>query len=307
MRKKLLIAIISCASIALSCGQAALAAEIDIKTEELNQSVNELIEVKDDKSISEAERLMKELEARKQVVKDALSLSLKEIAGLEKSFTTLHSKDERVIAFQKSSLDYLELAKTFYEEKIKAVDAITGLEEIKAAAQNIKDYRDAGYNAKTERINNFWLLNQTDSLIKVAETRWTKIDADLNKLERGKFINPGYFDTNMAKAKKYINDATNLSNEAKEQILKEFETEEAVKKLSEAEKEKPNDNNEVPTATLEAVTESLISEDKTVAPVAEEEKPVVNPKELAEAALTNLKSGYDVFLKISQSVKKILQ
>ena len=97
MRKKSLIAFFSIVSVLLLCNRAVLAAETDANTEDLNQSVNQLIEVKDDKSISEAERLAKELEARKQVVKDALSLSLKEISGLETSLKALKSKDPILI------------------------------------------------------------------------------------------------------------------------------------------------------------------------------------------------------------------
>jgi hypothetical protein len=314
MRKKSLIAIFSVVSILLSCNQAVLAAETDTNTEDLNQSVNQLIEVKDDKSISETERLDKELEARKQVVKNALTLSLKEISGLETSLKALKSKDERVVAFQKGSLEYLESAKAFYEEKTELVDSIKDLEEIKSLAQTIKDYRDSGYNAITERINNFLLLNQTDGLIKVAQTRWTKIDADLNKLERGQFISYGYFDANMEKAQKYINDAANLSAEAKEQILKEFEEELKIKEA--AESAIPAENNNTPITMLgggAGEKESSDLKNQLSAPTSSTEKieptetSVVNPKELAEASLTNLKSSYDVFLKISQSVKKILQ
>jgi uncharacterized protein YfkK (UPF0435 family) len=313
MRKKSLIAFFSIVSVLLLCNRAVLAAETDANTEDLNQSVNQLIEVKDDKSISEAERLAKELEARKQVVKDALSLSLKEISGLETSLKALKSKDERVIAFQKSSLEYLESAKAFYEEKAELVDSIEDLEEIKSLAQTIKDYRDAGYNTTTERINNFLLLSQTDNLIKVAQTRWTKIDADLNKLERGQFISYGYFDANMEKAQKYINDAADLSNEAKEHILKEFDEEVAVKEAAEA-AIPVEDNDSAPITMLgSGAGETPGLENQLPAPTSNTEKTepattsVVNPKELAEASLTNLKSSYDVFLKISQSVKKILQ
>ena len=266
-------------------------AEIKANAENLTTSVNQLIEVKDDKSMSDAERLAKELEARKQVVKDALSLSLKEISSLETSLKALKTKDERVLDFQSSSLEYLESAKTFYKEQSDVVDKLASMDEVKALAQKIKDYRDAGYNKKIERVTNFLLLNQIDGLIATAETRWQKIDSDLKKLERGAFVSPGYFDANMQKAKKYISDATNLGADAKEQILKEFEAEKisAEEKLS--------------------LTTASPSEDKTQVQdnIPEIAPKVVNPKELAEASLTNLKSSYDIFLKISQSVKKILQ
>ncbi|HOF50391.1 MAG TPA: hypothetical protein PLH22_01790 [Candidatus Colwellbacteria bacterium] len=269
-----------------------LGAETKANAENLTTSVNQLIEVKDDKSMSDVERLAKELEARKQVVKDALSLSLKEISGLETSFKALKTKDERVSAFQKSSLEYLESAKAFYGEQAGIVDKLASMDEIKALAQKIKDYRDENYNKKIERITNFILLNQIDGLIATAETRWQKIDSDLKKLERGAFVSPGYFDANMQKAKKYINDAISLGADAKEHILKDFETEALTEESA------PLTTTEITTAPSE----------NTATAVNEEPTPkVVNPKELAEASLTNLKSSYDVFLQISQSVKKILQ
>jgi hypothetical protein len=282
---------VSLASLIMLCGQPAAAAENE--TADLSASVNQLIEVKDDKSLTESERLIKELEARKQVIKDALALSLKEIDGLETSFKAIKTKDERVNAFQKASFEYLESAKIFYEEQTSTIDDLPDIEAVKAEAQTIKDYRNADYNAKISRITNFLLLNQTGELIKVAETRWQKIDSDLTKLERGQFISAGYFDTNMQKAQKYINDAVSLSNDAKEQILEDFEAEQTP--AEEEPKLMATERTEAPALTGSGAIEI------------EAEPEVVNPKELIAASLTNLKSSYDVFLQISQSVKKILQ
>ncbi|MCL4405927.1 MAG: hypothetical protein M1586_00680 [Patescibacteria group bacterium] len=281
---------IAFASLIVVCGQPVSAAETDAKN--LDTSVNQLIEVKDDRSLNNDERLAKELEARKQVVKDALALSLKEIDSLENSLKAIETKDERTAAFKKVSFEYLESARGFYEEQIKTIDDLHDIDGVKAEAQTIKDYRDGGYNAKVGRISNFLLLNQTDEFIKIAETRWQKIDSDLKKLERGQFISTGYFDISMQKARKYIRDAASLANDAKEQILKDFEAEQAALV-------------EKPTLMATAETENPTPAEITPAETAKPE--VVNPKELAEASLTNLKSGYDVFLKISQAVKKILQ
>lgn len=275
--------------------QAVFAAIPETNDTTLTESVDKLIEVKDDKTISEAERSAKELEARKLVVSDALKLSLKEVADLEKKLSDIKTKDESVASFIKVSLEYLANAKNFYEEKQNSLASLTDLEEVKNAAKELKDYRDNGYNAKIERMGNFLLLLQIQDLIATTQTRWNKISADLKKLERGQFITSGFFNTNMQKAQKYINDAAGLSKEAKDRIIKETEAE-SPKLLGAGAGE--------PTITSAPQT---ITETPTKAEIAKEEAPVVNPKELVEASLTNLKSSYDIFLKISQNVKKILQ
>ncbi len=254
--------------------QPALAADA-VKTTEtkpVEDSVNELLTVRDDTSLSDAEKLVKELELRKKILSEVLSLSLDEVSKLTAKINSLpeFAEDSRERALQDEYKAALESYAAYYTEQSKKLGELTTIDEVKSLAQEIKDYRDNTYNPQVQQIVNFVLIFYNENVLKLATTRLDKITADIEKLEKLGYIKPDTFVNELKQAAEILNSARALLEEAKSAVL--------------APPEEP---------TLEAGA-------------TEDTPPPVEPNKLIESSLNKIKDTYDIFLQVSKSLREIL-
>jgi hypothetical protein len=278
IKKFSLIALIAAFTVPSAAGwHVAHAAGLSAATENLSASTNQLIEAKDSSAagvLSEEE----DIAYRKKVVSDALSLSFKEIESARGKLDSAKFGEESDFSkIKESILEWLDAQEKWFheaEEKL-SVDKLD-LEGIKNLAKEIKDHRDESYNGELTNALNFILSIETRKLTDTASDRWDKISSDLQKIEKAGLIKKGSFAAEMAEAKRMIDGARAL-------VDRSFSIAESI--------------------YLPAEEESIEPSDGLV--VAAEEIP--NSRELCEAAIVNLKSGYGEFVKISASVKKLLK
>lgn len=245
----------------------------------MDKNVSELGEAKDDNELSPEEKLMRELDARINILKDVVFLSLKEIGGqadrLEKlpKFVDFSREKEMREGF----LTDLDNYRIYFEDQSqKLSDLIQSHEdnpeklngELKDLAKEIKNYRDNVYNSGMARVIEFTLLYYNEGVLGTAKTRLNKISADIKKLERFGLIERGSVKSQLDKASKLISVAQDLNYQAKDLVL--------ANPLA-IDLEKPK------------VT-----------------KPKSTPRELIEKSLANIKSSYDIFLRISKDTRRIL-
>ena len=263
------------------------ASELSSAARNLDTSVNKLVEVKDDLSVEE------EVAYRKQVVSDALTLSLKEIESARKKLSNMDFDEEDILYSIKSSfLEWLDTEEDYYKEALRRLDlSEENSETVKNFAKEIRSHRDDSYDNEMAKTLEFIFAMETSRLTETASQRWAKINTDLGKIEKAGLIEKDFFAAMMNEAGKLIDNARSLLNRSidviKENYIRETEedTEDAV-------------DTETPAETL-----SVLSVDDNA--VIEEES-LPSPQELCEAAIVNLKSSYGEFVKISASVKKIL-
>lgn len=267
------------------------AAALSPETKSLDQSVTDLITAKDKTTAEEKLSPEEELGYRKNVVDNALSLSLKEVATLREKIEDLSAEEEDVKAAKKQILSDLDGLEVHYKEARKLAEGIDDIEKIKELAVAERDYRETKHAAVISRSLDFILIFQAEPLIKNAEVRYEKIASDLKKLERANLISEGKFTKEMNEAKDLIANARLLINKARAiavTVKKEVPAKESTVKT---------DGGEI---------NSLTAETASVEPPAESASAAATPRELSEAAIINLKSGYDAFIRISVSVKKTL-
>ncbi len=242
-------------------------------------SVNELLTVRDDTSLSDEDKLLKEFELRGKILSEVLTLSLDEVSKLTAKIDALpeftEESPERKLRDEFKAA--LEGYATYYTDQSKKLALLTTIEQVKSLAQEIKDYRDNTYNPQIKEIVNFVLLFYNEDVLKVANTRLDKISADIKKLEKLGYIKTGAFANELKLAAQTLSDARALLEEAKNAVLNP-----------------PKPEEEIAPETGTAPTEE------------EETQPPVEPNKLVESSLNKVKSAYDTFLQISKSLRKIL-
>lgn len=277
----------------LAIPMSAKAATLSPETKTLDQSVADFVTAKDEVGPEEKLSPEEELGYRKKVVDNALSLSLKEVSTLKKRIEDISLNDKNADRARKEISALLNGLEVHYKEAQKLAEKADDIEKIKELASAERDYRETKHGSIVSRTLDFILVFQTEPLIKNAEVRYEKISSDLKKLERANLISVGKFSKEMEEAKKYIENARSLITKAKASAI-----------ISEKEESKEEATaGEVKTELL-SVENNPVREES--AETKKEETSSPTPRELSEAAITNLKSGYDSFIKISASVKKSL-
>lgn len=270
------------------------AATLSPEAKSLDQSVTDLITAKDETAAEEKLSPEEELAYRKKVVDNALSLSLKEVATLRKKIDDLSVEDDAKDAKKEIILD-LDGLEVHYKEARKLAEKIDDIEKIKEMAVTERDYRETKHGIAISRALDFILIFQAEPLIRNAETRYEKIGSDLKRLGRANLISEGKFTREMNEAKDFIANARMLINKARSIAV-------TVKKEEVAKEKVAAELGESETSLIGAETTPV----KKTSNEDASEAASLTSRELSEAAITNLKSGYDAFIKISVSVKKTL-
>ncbi len=250
----------------------------------VTDNLSQLIQVKDDTSISGFEKNEKELEARLNLIKDVLKLSTDEIAKLQDKLKKLpkfsDKSREKILKteYQKSLEDF----SVYYADKSKRLAGIKFNDDAKALAEELKNYRDDIYNPEIKKIANFTILFYNAEVIKTGKVRLNKISGDISKLEKLGYLKIGVFSDKLKKAQELLSDADKLEQEATDIIL----APEPVKNEGAIQKD-------VTAQQIGNITDEI----KVM------EKPK-DPGDLTSESLQNVKDTYDIFLQIGKDLKK---
>jgi len=252
------------------------------QADKVTQSEDNLATVKDNTLLSPEEKLQREIAARKDIISQALNLSLKEVENLQASLLKLPEFDaeSRQAALEAQFGAELGVYHKYYSEKADNLAAATNLklDDVKAMAKEIIDYRDTVYNPDVKKIVDFLLLYYTSDATATASTRLDKIISDIKKLEKLNLLKQDFFRANLDKAAGLIKESSDLRGKAEMLIL-------AL----------PSDDHTDTTSTSSPATSTDAS-----APAAK--TPTAN--DLLTASLSDIKATYEVFLQISKDIKK---
>src|SRR3990172_8768644 len=240
------------------------------------------IAINQDESLTETERF----EMAKDGLGKALVLALEKVAQLTSDLDN-RQFDEGTRGAEVKALYLLDLVgyNTFYSEALATTPTLENLEAVQALAQKVKDYRDTTYTPGVENIVEFVLVFYSEDILKTATERFEKISADIEKLETLGLIDAGVFTEQINSINTLLTDAGDLRLQASEIILA-VQPQEA-------------------TTTVEAIASSTEAEIDTLPLTAETAEVVeeVAPRMLLQTSLGNVKSAYELFLEISNSVK----
>ncbi len=265
----------------------------------IDKSVDTLLLVKDDRTLSSEERETQELALRRKIVREAIELSKREVVSVRERLESARTESDRLDTRRLRLEKELAAWEAYYAERLRAVETALTVGEVKKIAQAIQEARNEEQSSLVRSAFNLILVGQLSELVETAETRSEKIAVDLKKLERANVIKPGYFKKEAHEAARFIEAAKKLKNQA-------------VNRLTDEEKAFAAGEDEREAKTADPITKDPEATETPVIGSNEareaEERIEVQPttRELVEAAVVNLKSGYDAFLRISYAVKKIL-
>lgn len=244
-------------------------------------NVSQLIQIKDDTSISGLAKDEKELEARLNIIKNVLKLSTDDVAKLQDKLNKLPKFDdksqEKVLKteYQKSLDDF----SAYYDDMYKKLADIKTNDDAKALAEELKNYRDATYNPEIKKIANFTLLFYDADVIKTGKARLNRIIGDVSKLEKLGYLKSDVFSDKFKKAQILLDGADKLEQEAADLILA--------------------------SKTIEDTTQKDAIAQQTIDGIKVAEKPK-DPGDLTSKSLQNVKDTYDIFLQIGKDINKYL-
>jgi len=249
----------------------------------LNESVNRLIEARegDDVSILSEQN---NLTHRKKIISDVLALSVQEIMSVREKLNVAHiDKESQLWTIREIILQWLDSEEKYFKEIEERLNDDLSLDETKALAREIQDHRNENFDANLTNALDFILVLRTLRLTDIAENRWNRINTNLQRIERAGLIRVSTFAPQMSEAKERIDKARSLTEKSLTLIKSVY------------------------LPVLEEGPTLLIAEtsDDNITIKAEQESPSI--RELSETAINNLKLGYDEFMQISIAARRLLR
>jgi len=277
--------------------------------QEVENKVDELVQLKDDSSLSETDKETKEIQVRREALDKIVNLSLAEIKNLQSKLNSLELESDSQKTAKEKFLELLENNTAYSDELKKNItkENLT-LDEIKEFAQDYKDWRENNYDVYVKKITAFTLVFQEKQVLKTANTRLDKIMSDLNKLEAAKILKKT--DTSnlinlamksLANAQLYNGNAEKILLDAiKKEILDVATTTPALEMASST----ADALIQTATSSPETLTKASEPEASTTPKIISEEN---KAQALIEKSLQEIKSAYANFIAISVKVSQRLK
>ncbi|KKU91522.1 MAG: hypothetical protein UY23_C0001G0128 [Candidatus Jorgensenbacteria bacterium GW2011_GWA1_48_11] len=288
----------------------------------VQNSIDDLITAKDQGSADD-------LALRLQAFKKVIGLSVSETKNLKVKLLSANTDNNKDIqAWQKNMTAALDRALNYYDDQGQELDQIDNLdlETIKNLASDFKAWRDENYLPIADQINSFVLIQEERNAISVAEKRAQKIGIDIKNLPKAKNFSPG---TMLADAKNKISESKKLNGKAYDLFLSQFVEIKSSSTAPAAPDTKPAATSSIDVGSLTPVTlnpdnaSSTVSDNasttagtnassnaaNTAANASSTEvspPPPPSIKDLIKASLNKIKDAYQVFIEMSNSVRKLL-
>jgi len=265
-------------------------AESETPAEKAIQSVKDtvgaLIDAKDKNAPGESDaRLATYEKILDLALADAKELKVKLLSfdeGKDKPTTT-------EVLWKKSRIEALSAAITYYEEEREAVLLLESpsMEEVKARAETLKDWRDKTYLPLAEEVQAFLLIEVQKKSLDTSKKRLEKVSADVAKLKKAKFKEIKVVEEKYKHAETLIADAEKI-NDAAEHKFRKYHLLPFMDKAS-AEKK---------------ALEKELKDEAEARKGAADNTPSI--KELVDGSFAKVKEAYQAFIEMSDLVRKSL-
>ncbi len=142
------------------------------------ESLEQLIAIKNS-DLSSTEKDSIETEAKKTAFNRILELSIEEVKNLKKKLEQFSNfPKEEFILLNQSYVSSLSDYQSYYELVRQQVNKNISLNELVDLAQKLQNWRETNYHKQINKITNFILIIQNQSILQVTENRLRKISRD---------------------------------------------------------------------------------------------------------------------------------
>jgi hypothetical protein len=296
MKKILQKFLVSLAAVALVSGNFASAQEKAVQKalENVKDRVDDLITAKDENSPNA-------VALRIETFKKVIELSVSEAKDLKIKLLSLDSpKDEAIIAWQKAMIDGLDSALEYYntQRTLLEKNPPTSVVQIKDLAEQFKEWREKNYLPLATQISDFILINQEQKAIEVAKKRADKIGGDLANLKKSKnaviLKNLAVLENFLSSARKLIAEASETNLVANRLFFEQYLA---------AYLPQPEDANNA-SSSIESVESQSAETAQLATSTAVFSPPSI--KDLVKESLSKIRTAYQIFIEMSNLVRKLL-
>lgn len=296
------------------------------QTKSVEKAVQGVREKVDDLVASKDENVAESLPLRVEAFKKVLDLSVAEAKDLKLKLLALEIKDDLLLEkWRKAMIESLNGVLVFYDgEQESLLDKEpNSVEKVRALAEKFKLWREENYLPVLGQISDFFLINQEERALGIAEKRAKKIGEDLARFPKaGK--NKNIADL-FEKARLLIEEGVGLNERASLSFRSMFLSAYEEKPLSALEIPAENDSatssasssasagseEEVlqsPASSSSTATSSTRSWQASSAPneIAGEATLEPSIRDLVRSSLMKIKETYQVFIEMSGLVRKLL-
>lgn len=297
-------------------GARAEESSLNQKLSDTKDSVNELLELKDNDLISPQEKEKMEISIRKKIILKVIDLSKSQLIDLQKKLDSAKvpdSDDWKLVKedFAKKTESFIK----YYDESDKFISegGDISLEEIKSLAKKIEDKKAGEIDPEVKKMNNVVVIFGISDILGLVDERFNKIKLDINKVYEKKLVKDQSLMDLFKKSSTIIEESRALSDKSKEVVLNIYSdqsattTKEFIKGLKEEIFEgiesKLDKNDSEKSDKNASSTESAIESAEDVS--WKEIDSYLN--DLIINSLGGVRQAYEVFIKMSLNIKKFIQ
>lgn len=266
----------------------------------VQEGVDELTNVKNENS-------RESFNSRVETFKEVLNLSLSEMENIKLRLLSLDNLTKKGLALREETISWFDEVLKFYnsqKQDLKKLenDENATINDIKNLAQKFKEWREINYLPKIDKIYNFILINLEKEAVQMAQNRFQKISRSLNQLKENNVKNlDGVFEL-LDKAKKLIQEGNEL-NQKSEDLFWQFLIPSLIEENSST---SPTSSGEISSTEINSLS-STSSNSSSSATTTEEINPQpLSIKDLTKESLNKIKEAYQIFIEISNLVRKLL-
>ena len=292
--------------------------KIKESVQEVKEGTKNLITTKEEKNLSPEEKEKQELSLRLEIFGRILNLSAKEAGDTINQLKSLNNLEEKISSLRNQFIAELERFLKFYDEQKKLLEKPEEIDlaKIKEMAQSFKGWREKTYLPEFNIVTNFLLINQQKATLEMTRNRFNKISSDVAKLEKINFKGTDELKKSLSLAADSLKKAKDFRQEAEDKFLMTEEISNASSTTASStniDTSTPNTTSTEETVVLNitvtvenASSTTASSTTATSTPSISIEDQFLSIKGLIGDSLNKIKETYQIFIEMSNFVKKLL-
>lgn len=164
-----------------------------------------------------------DIESRKQLLINVLESSQVEVNALKERLVNLKLEGEEWQKIRENLLNTLSEFNDYYQDakdSINSTSSAITLEEVKDLAKDLKEWRESTYTPELDKIINMVLIFESENFLKITQSRFDKVSADIKKLDKQKMIRTDSLKNYLSQIDKHLKNVRILNDGVKNLFLK---------------------------------------------------------------------------------------
>ena len=252
-----------------------------------------------------------DLSLRIETFKKVVDFSISEAKDIKIKLLALDKLSKEVALWRDSIVSSLNKAIDYYEDQKESLDDTNkiNLETIKKIASDFKEWRDKNYIAASSEADSYLLILQEQKAVETAMKRSERIRKDVLALLKAKIKGAAQLQELLGDADKKINEAADLNKEANDFFWNQYILPIALRNIE----NETTTTSSVPAATSTLMNAPLFATSTATSSTSTDANATSSPifrtssiKDLVESSLSQIKGAYQIFIEMSNLVRKLL-